>query len=78
MSERLKVINDAYQQLKDREQQATRKPAARGVFRASVLAAFLLAAIAAGALVAAVETYLAAQVAPRDVTPAAGTSFKEG
>jgi DnaJ-domain-containing protein 1 len=77
LSERLKAINQAYQQLKEREHQAARKPAARGLFRASVFAVFLLAAIAAGALVAAVETYLAAQVAPRDVTPAAGMSVKE-
>jgi DnaJ-domain-containing protein 1 len=74
VSERLKVINQAYQQLKDRERQATRKPAARSLFRAPVLAAVLLAVIAAGALVAAVETYLAAQVATRDVTPAARMS----
>jgi DnaJ-domain-containing protein 1 len=71
VSEHLKVINQAYQQLKDREQQATRKSAARRLFRAPVLAAVLLAVIAAGALVTAVETYLAAQVATRDVAPAA-------
>ncbi|HWE17683.1 MAG TPA: J domain-containing protein [Hyphomicrobiaceae bacterium] len=74
VSERLKVISQAYQQLKDRERQATRKPAARGLFRAPILAAVLLAVIAAGALVAAVESYLAAQVATSDVTPAARMS----
>jgi uncharacterized protein YjbI with pentapeptide repeats len=60
MRERLRSINQAYQELKERERQANQRHVASGILRSSriVFAAFLVAAIAVGALVAMIETSL--------------------
>jgi DnaJ-domain-containing protein 1 len=59
-SERLKAINQAYQRLKNLEQHATQRRAARSPFRSAraVFAAFFLLPIAACALIVGVWTYL--------------------
>jgi hypothetical protein len=60
MRERLKSINRAYQELKERERHANQRQEAPGILRSSriVFAAVLAAAIAVGALVAMIETSL--------------------
>jgi hypothetical protein len=57
MRERLKSINQAYQELKEREHQASHRHAGPGILRSSriVFAAALAAAIAVGALVAMIQ-----------------------
>ena len=57
MRERLKSINQAYQELKEREHQASQRHVGPGILRSSriVFAAALAAAIAVGALVAMIQ-----------------------
>jgi DnaJ-domain-containing protein 1 len=74
-SERLRAINHAYQALKEREGPAVEQQRGRSP-RYVLVAILLVAAIAVGALIAAVETYLARRGDPGGA--AARANVKDG